>query len=171
MSDDSAIEYVIIFALIPFILVYGNMGVRYMYEPMSTGFRYGFESTKNLTHGTADFFFNVTNFMNQLNQGFQKVEEWVETFFHAEFCVLSSIFRLVQEIYIVLLRIANVYTDGVQNLVFNFLNGIWDVLKELWEFINKVLPEVGWFVSNACRVVLRMVLYFNINRLVIYLCE
>lgn len=175
MSNDSVITNVILFALIPFFLVYGDMGVRYMYPPMSTGCRYVFESVKNLAYGIAGIFINITHVMDKLNQGFQKLMEGFETFCHAELSLFSSILKLIWELYIVLLRIATVLTDGVQNLVINFFYGIWygiwDVMKELWEFVTKVPPEVGRILSDACWVVLRMMLYFNINRLVRYLIK
>lgn len=181
---------------VPLILVYGDMGIRYMYSPISKGFQYTLQTTRNVTFEKTGMLFNVTHVSVQIYPVLQNAVECFEIYFHEELSVFFSVLKFIQELYHVLLQIANLITDGVFNellqlyellsliatdmyhclkviisyvvyLVVDGVYGLWDVIKVLWEFVKNVTPVLGGFIVHACMVGLRMLIYYNITHLVL----
>lgn len=81
---------------VPFILVYGDMGSRYMYSPISKGFQYTLQTTINVTFEKTGMMFNVTHVSVQIYPVLQNAVECFEIYFHEELSVFFSVLKFKQ---------------------------------------------------------------------------
>ena len=126
-NDDIAVRCALLL-IIPFILTYGDFGVRYVSPSCWSNIQYYSQTVFSWSMEVIGVFVDTTKITNILKPAYGNFSECVTFFLYDELNVIGSLIQFVRETYVLLLKIANTYCEGMQHFIIDVFNLLKDVL-------------------------------------------